>query len=85
MQKSRNQPRVEDDYKRELAEHRGGARNFCLEGSSYNTNIFIKIILYTHINTHAFFYYIHKLFYLISYIYTHPTKKELNIFNQNYV
>ena len=34
---------------------RGGARNFCLGGPSCNTNIFIKITPYTHINTHVFF------------------------------
>ena len=34
---------------------RGGARNFCLEGPSCNTNIFIKTTPYTHINTHVFF------------------------------
>ena len=59
---------------------RGGARNFCLGGSSYNTNIFIKTTSYTHINTYAFFYYTHTFLFDKLYIYTHPTKKELNIF-----
>ena len=40
-----------------------------------------------HTHIHALFYYINILFYLISYIYIHtqPKKKELSIFNQNYV
>ena len=50
-------------------------------GPSCNTNIFIKTISYSHINTHAFFYYIHKLFYLISYIYTHTQQKKSLIFS----
>ena len=54
-------------------------------GPSCNTNIFIKTTPYTHINTHAFFYYIHTFLFDKLYIYTHPTKKKLNIFNQNYV
>ena len=52
--------------------------NFCpqflfefLSGSSFSINIFIKTIF-----THTHFYYIHTLFYLISYIYTHPTQKK---------
>ena len=60
---------------------RGGARNFCLGGPSCNTNIFIKTTPYTHINTHAFFYYIHNLFYLINYIYTHTQQKKSLIFS----
>ena len=48
---------------------RSGAKNFCLEGSSYGNNIFIKSIsIYIHIYIHTF--------YLISYIYTHTQKKK---------
>ena len=63
---------------------RGEIRNFCLEGPSCATNIFIKTTppsSHTHTHTHAFLLYIHIyihiLFYLISYIFTHPTKKKL--------
>ena len=56
---------------------KGGVRNFCLGGPSCNTNIFIKATPHTHI--HTFFYYIHTLFYLMSYIYTHTQKKKKNL------
>ena len=64
---------------------KGGVRNFCLEESSCNTNIFIKAIPHTHIYTH-FFNYIHTFLFDELYIYTHQKKKKkLSIFNQSYV
>ena len=63
-------------------------------GQSCGTDIFIKTTPNTHlyIHTDIFYYYythtyIHTLFYLISFLYTHTQqkKKELSIFNQNYV
>ena len=50
---------------------RGGARNFCLGGPSYSSNIFIKITPHTHI--HTLFYYIHTFLFDKLYIYTHQT------------
>ena len=40
----------------------------------------------SYIHTHTLFYYIHPFLFYKLYIYTHPTtKKELRIFNQNYI
>ena len=66
--------------------NQGRSQEFLFGGPSSNTNIFIKTIPYTHINTHAIFLlYTQTFLFDKLYIYTHPTKKELNIFNQNYV
>ena len=65
----------------------GRVRNFCLGMRSCSIDIFIKIIP-PHVYIHTLFLlYKYTIFYLISYIYTHPKKKkkELNIFNQNYI
>ena len=55
--------------------HQGWRQKFLFGGPSYNTNIFIKTTP-PHTHIHVLFYYINILFYLISYIYTHPTKKK---------
>lgn len=55
-------------------------------GVQVATLIYLSRQPHTHINTHAFFIiYTHFFLFDKLYIYTHPTKKELNIFNQNYV
>ena len=65
--------------------NRGRNHKFLFGGLSCDTNIFIKTISlslsHTHIYTHThFFYYtltyIHTLFNLISYIYTHTQQKK---------
>ena len=43
-------------------------------GPSCSINIFIKVTPHTYI--HTFFYYMYTPFYLIRYIYTHPTQKK---------
>ena len=55
---------------------------------SCNVNIFIKTTPHTHIYIYiyiytytCFFYYIHTLLYLISYIRTHPTTKKSLVFS----
>ena len=67
---------------------RGGARNFCLGGSSATLIHLLRQLPHTYIYTYARFFiiYTHFLFDKL-YIYTHNQKikiKEFSIFNQNY-
>ena len=57
----------------------GRVRNFCLGMRSCSIDIFIKIIP-PHVYIHTLFLlYTYTIFYLISYIYTHPKKKKKSL------
>ena len=59
----------------------GGVRNFCLEGPSCSTNIFIKTIPNTHIHMFFFFFIIYTFLFDKLYICTHPTKNKNLVFS----
>ena len=70
---------------RHSSTHWGGARNFCLEGQSYVTNIFIKTPpppTHTHIyiHTRTFLLYVHIYIHTFLldklYIYTYLARKK---------